>query len=114
GVDEEGPTARVDDRRGGGEERVGGNQDVTAGDVQRAQDDLERRGAAADGDPVRQPAMACERLLELGAVPPERQLPARQDLLDPLGDPATVLDGEVEPRGRDRPTTDSRARTVHA
>src|SRR5262249_27728028 len=114
GVHEDGPAARVDDRCGGGEERVGGDENVTAGDGQRAQDDLERRGAPGDGDTVFELAMAPGLPLELGAVPPERQPPARQDLVDPLGDPATVLGGEVDPRGRDRPTLDRAVRCVLA
>src|SRR5262249_22944071 len=86
----------------------------TARDVQPAQAHLQRGGAAADGDPVREPAMACELLLELGAVPPERQLPTRQNLLNPLRDPATVLGGEVDSRARDRRATDRAVRCVLA
>ena len=64
-VDEAQPRPGVHRRGGGGEERVGGNDDLAALDADRAQDDLERRGAGAHGDRVVRPVADGERVFEL-------------------------------------------------
>ncbi len=54
----------MQDRAGGRVEGDGGDDHVAAADVEAAQDDLQRRGAAGDGDGVRGAVLGGEGLLE--------------------------------------------------
>ncbi|MBK6660803.1 MAG: hypothetical protein IPG43_22900 [Proteobacteria bacterium] len=106
-VHEDRIAAGGDDGGGGSHEGVGRHQHVAPGDVQHAQDDLERRGAAVHRDGVPGACLAREFRFELGTVLAEGELAIGQHFVDALGDPAAVLGAEIdangEPAGARRP-----------
>ncbi len=97
-VDEDHAGAGVDRGRGGREEGVRRDDDLAALDVERAQDDLERTRTRAHRDRVVGRMTLGERGLELAADRPERQLAARERLIDPGQDLGAVFGWERNPR----------------
>jgi hypothetical protein len=89
-------------RRGGRgrEEGVGRHDDFAALHADRAQDDLERGRAGADGYRVPGAVALRERRLELAADRAERQLAAGERLVDHRQDRGAVLGREQDPGGR--------------
>ncbi len=83
-------------RRSSGEKGVGRHQDVLPLDSKRPENDLERTGAAVDGNGEFHAAKRGELLLELGSIAAERQLAGGQHLLNPLGNPKAILGQELD------------------
>ncbi len=96
-VDETHARAGVHRRGRGREERVGGDDDLSPVDAERAQDDLERAGSRAHRDRVVDPMARRERLFELAADRSERELPGGERLVDPGQDLGAVFVREEHP-----------------
>ena len=99
-VHEDRIAAGRDDGSGGRHEGVGRHQHIAPCDLQHAQDDLERTGAAVDRDRMARTAQPREFRLELLPVAAERQLAVGQHFIDALGDPVSILGREVDTNGR--------------
>src|SRR4051812_3082606 len=78
--------------------RAGGGP---AGDADRPQHDLQRRGAARNGDGVPRAHPVHDRLLEPGSERSERQRPRCQRLVDQPGDAGAVVGREDGTSGGD-------------
>ena len=100
-VDEDDPRSRVDCGCRRREERVRGNDHFAALDLERAQDDLERAGAGADGHGVLRGVPLGERSFELVADRPQGELAGGESLIDPGEDLGAVFGREPHPGGRD-------------
>src|SRR5574341_634101 len=96
-----GAPAGMNHRGGGGEERIGRDEDVFALHAQDPQNDLESAGPAAHGDGVASAAEPREFFLELLPVPAERQLPGGQHFLDAVGNPDPVFREKLDLGCRD-------------
>src|SRR5207248_2083446 len=97
-VDEDDARAGMDRGRRGREEGVRGDDDLTAFDVERPQDDLEGTGARAHRDRVLRRMPFRERGFELAADGPQRELTRGEGLVDTREDFGAVFGREAHPR----------------